>query len=214
MEKIYFDKSTYIWKGKLNMLNTKQHLLKWFYKMETEDLFSEFKDVDAYPYYTGMDGVFDEIMNKSWDICKSLYIKNNNIYNKFNADAWINVTRSQKPVQKEFVKGENDVYHITKDDTRYHTHIEIKKKQKSFFPYYTWVYYIQMPDIVDGDDSVLYIKGENDKDYWIRPEEDDLIIMEGSLPHAANNAPKSKIDRIVFAGNTGFELIKKQKSLI
>ena len=71
-----------------------------------------------------------------------------------------------------------------------------------------------MPDIVEGDDSVLYIKGKTGEDYWIRPEEDDLIIMEASLPHAANNAPKSNIDRIVFAGNTGFEYIKKQKSLI
>ena len=61
MEKIYFDNSTYIWKTKLNMLDNKQHLLKWFYKMEMEDFFSPFKDVDAYPYYTGMDDIFDDI---------------------------------------------------------------------------------------------------------------------------------------------------------
>ena len=133
MEKIYFDNSTYIWKTKLNMLDNKQHLLKWFYKMEMEDFFSPFKDVDAYPYYDGMDAIFDEIMNKSWKMCKSLYIKNYNIYNKFNADAWINVTRSKKPVQREFVKGDNDVYHITKDDTDTILILKLKKNKKVFF---------------------------------------------------------------------------------
>jgi hypothetical protein len=38
--------------------------------------------------------------------------------------------------------------------------------------------------------------------------------MEGDMPHSPNNAPNSTINRIVIAGNVGFELIKKQKSLI
>ena len=212
MEKISFDNSTYIWKTKLNMLDNKESLLKTFYKME--DFYRQFKDIDAYPYEDGMDKEFDGIMNKGLEMCESLYIKTNNAYNKFYADAWINVVRSKTPVQPSFVKEDNDVYHLSKDDVKYHTHIEIKKKQKGFFPHYTWVYYIQMPDIMEGDDGALYIKGENDKDYWIRPEEDDLIIMEASLPHAPNNAPKSNIDRIVFAGNIGFEFTKLSKSII
>ncbi len=212
MEKISFDNSTYIWKTKLNMLDNKESLLKTFYKME--DFYRQFKDIDAYPYEDGMDKEFDGIMNKGLEMCESLYIKTNNAYNKFYADAWINVVRSKTPVQPSFVKEDNDVYHLSKDDVKYHTHIEIKKKQKGFFPHYTWVYYIQMPDIMEEDDGALYIKGENDKDYWIRPEEDDLIIMEASLPHAPNNAPKSNIDRIVFAGNIGFEFTKMSKSII
>lgn len=212
MEKISFDNSTYIWKTKLNMLDNKESLLKTFYKME--DFYRQFRDIDAYPYEDGMDNEFDEIMNKGLELCESLYIKTNNVYNKFYADAWINVVRSKTPVQPSFVKEDNEIYHLSKDDVKYHTHIEIKKKQKGFFPHYTWVYYIQMPDIMDGDDGALYIKGENDKDYWIRPEEDDLIIMEASLPHAPNNAPKSNIDRIVFAGNIGFEFTKLSKSII
>ena len=57
-------------------------------------------------------------------------------------------------------------------------------------------------------------RGDNKKEYWIRPEEDDIIVMEGWMPHAPNNAPKSTIDRVVLAGNVGFELIKKEKSLL
>jgi hypothetical protein len=38
--------------------------------------------------------------------------------------------------------------------------------------------------------------------------------MEADIPHSPNNAPNSKLDRIVMAGNVGFEYIKKEKSLI
>jgi cupin superfamily acireductone dioxygenase involved in methionine salvage len=71
-----------------------------------------------------------------------------------------------------------------------------------------------MPDVMNDDDGVLYFKGKNEKEYWIRPEEDDLIIMEADMPHAPQAALNSTIDRIVMAGNVGFSFIKKQKSLI
>lgn len=212
MEKIYFDDSTYIWKTKLNMLDNKENLLETFYKIE--HLNADRKDIDAYPYSIGMNNKFDEIIDKSVDICKSLYIKTDNIYDTIHTDAWINVIRSKTPVQPSFVKEDNGVYHLSEGNAKYHTHTEIKKINNSFFPHYTWVYYMQMPNNMEGDDGVLYIKGENDKEYWIRPEDDDLIIMEGSLPHAPNNSPKSTIDRIVLAGNVGFEVIKKFKTIL
>ena len=55
---------------------------------------------------------------------------------------------------------------------------------------------------------------ENGKEHFVLPEEGDLIIMHGDLPHAPNHALKSTKDRIVFAGNVGFEMIKKEKSLL
>jgi hypothetical protein len=70
-----------------------------------------------------------------------------------------------------------------------------------------------MPDVMEEEDGVLYFKGRNGNEYWIRPEEDDLIIMEADMPHAPNNAPNANIDRIVLAGNVGFDYIKKEKTL-
>jgi hypothetical protein len=123
-------------------------------------------------------------------------------------DTWVNIVRSINPIQIQFKNEElNGI-------DKYHTHTEIKKQQKSFVPNYTFVYYIQMPDIMTEEDGVLYFRGENKKEYWIRPEEDDLIIMEADMPHAPNNAPNSTIDRIVMAGNVGFDFIKKETSLI
>lgn len=83
-----------------------------------------------------------------------------------------------------------------------------------FKPKYTFVYYIQMPDVMDNDDGVLYFLGENNIEYQIRPEEDDLIIMEGDVPHFPNNAPNATLDRYVLAGNIGFDYIKKKKTLL
>ena len=132
-----------------------------------------------------------------------MYNEKNVNYNKINTDSWVNVVRSKNPVQENF--------HTA---NKYHIHTEIQKKEKSFYPHYTYVYYIQMPDVMNDEDGVLYFKANNGKEYWIRPEEDDLIIMEGDMPHSPNTAPNSTLDRIVIAGNVGFDYIKKEKSIL
>ena len=71
-----------------------------------------------------------------------------------------------------------------------------------------------MPDNLSNLDGVLLIEGENKKIYNILPEEDDLIIFDARLPHTPKAAFNSTKDRIVLAGNVGFEFIKKQKSLM
>ena len=217
MEKIYYDNITYIWKTKLNRTDDKLIFLKeansiiesqpnikmdgFFVKKEWNENLNFIGDFN-------IKTKLDEIIQIGINECKKLYQEKNTTYNKINIDAWINVVRSAEPVQIQFKHDE------LRGVDKYHTHTDINRDMKSFVPQYTYVYYIQMPDIMEGNDGVLYFRGENKKEYWIRPEEDDLIIMEGHIPHAPNNAPKSTIDRVVLAGNVGFELIKKEKSLI
>lgn len=217
MEKIYFDDDTFIWKTKLNMINHKSDILKethsiiesqpqvkrdgYGYKQEWKQDLNFMGEVDIHTK-------LDEIIQIGIDTCKKLYEEKNTEYNKINVDTWVNVVRSKNPTQLQFKHKE------LKDVDKFHSHTELSKKSKSFVPDYTYVYYIQMPDVMEEEDGVLYFKGRNGKEYWIRPEEDDLIIMEADMPHAPNNAPKSTIDRIVFAGNVGFEFFKKIKTLI
>lgn len=217
MEKLYFDDTTYIWKTKLSLVEYKKLLLK-----EAIDVIESQPEIksDGFGYkqewkenlnFLGeisINNKLDEVVKCGINYCKEIYKEKNIEYNKINTDAWVNMVRSNNPVQLQFKHEE------LKGVSKYHTHTEINKKTKSFFPHYTYVYYIQMPDVMEGEDGVLYFRGENKKEYWIRPEEDDMIIMEGWMPHAPNNAPKSNIDRIVLAGNVGFENIKKQSSLI
>lgn len=212
MEKIYFDDTTYIWKTKLNLIYDKQSFLK-----EANFLMESLSKIktDGFAYKTewnknldfvgefNIETKLDEIVQLGINKCIEIYNENNIKYNKINTDSWVNVVRSKNPVQENFNNGD-----------KYHTHTEINKKMKTFFPHYTYVYYIQMPDVMDGEDGVLYFKGKSGKEYWVRPEEDDLIIMGGDVPHSPNSALKSTIDRIVMAGNVGFDFIKKEKSLL
>lgn len=214
MEKIYFDTNTYIWKKKLNFLHLKYDLLK-----EVNFIIKSLPNIetDGFPYkkewknnlnFIGEFNIknkLDKIIKIGIDSCINLYKEKNIEYNKINTDAWINVIRAKNPVQPQFK---------LKNIDKYHTHTDIHKERNSFIPHYTYVYYIQMPDIMNNEDGVLYFKNKNNQEYYIRPEEDDLIIMEADMPHSPNNAPNSMIDRIVFAGNVGFDFIKKEKSLI
>ena len=217
MEKIFFDDTTYIWKTKLNKSDDKSFFLKEAYSViESQpdvksDGFAYKKEWNQNINFIGeinIETKLDEIVQIGINSCKELYKEKNIEYNKINTDAWINVVRSHNPVQIQF-QHEN-----LKRVDKFHTHTDINKEMESFIPHYTYVYYIQMPDVMTGEDGVIYFRGKNGNEYWIRPEEDDLIIMEGDMPHSPNNAPDSTNDRIVLAGNVGFEFIKKEKSLI
>ena len=212
MEKIYFDETTYIWKTKLDLIDCKSLFLKEAHSLieslpnVKSDGFGYKKEWKEHLNFIGdikIETKLDEIVQVGINKCKEIYNEKNINYNKINTDAWVNVVRSKNPVQDNF-----------HNDKKYHIHTEINKGNKEFIPHYTYVYYIQMPDIMNGDDGVLYFLGENNKEYLIRPEEDDLIIMEAHIPHSPNNAPNSTLDRIVMAGNVGFDHIKNKKSLI
>jgi hypothetical protein len=212
MEKIYFDETTYIWKCKLNLIDNKPLFLKEAYSViESQpnvksDGFGYAMEWNKNLNFIGdinIETKLDEIVQIGINKCKEIYNEKNVNYNKINTDSWVNVVRSKNPVQENF--------HTA---NKYHIHTEIQKKEKSFYPHYTYVYYIQMPDVMNDEDGVLYFKVNNGKEYWIRPEEDDLIIMEGDMPHSPNTAPNSTLDRIVIAGNVGFDYIKKEKSIL
>jgi hypothetical protein len=209
MEKIYFDDSTFIWKGKLNFSNYKNLILTEVTNV-IKNASDDNKKTDAYKYFSNDERTdfggnisilnkLDEICQLGIDSCKKLY---ENQFNKVNTDSWINVVRSKNPIQHKLRKH------------KYHIHTELQSNIGSFFPHYTYVYYIQMPDFMENEDGVLFVQGTNEKEYWIRPEEDDLIILPGYLPHSVSPAINSTIDRIVMAGNVGFDYIKQTKSLM
>lgn len=148
----------------------------------------------------------DKIINFGIKSCIDLYIKNfNKEYNQINTDSWLNVVRCNSPKQNNFKNKTKIITHI---------HTDLNKSMDSFVPIFTYVYYIQMPNNLVGKDGVLYIEGENDTMYDILPNEGDLIIMNSDLPHAPAAAYKSTKDRIVVAGNVGFQFVKKTKGLI
>jgi hypothetical protein len=211
MEKIYFDEKTFIYKTKANFLEFKDDML--IRCLEIADinidkaLFDNYRYSDltsfkpkefAIPLPTHkLDNIINLSVNNSIEIYEEQF-------NRMTVESWVNIVRAKKPKQQE-----------TRNDTmKMHTHTELNYKTKRFKPTYTFVYYIQMPDNLTNLDGVLLIEGENKKIYNILPEEDDLIIFDATIPHTPKAAFNSTKDRIVLAGNIGFENIKETKSLL
>lgn len=216
MEKIYFDEKTYIWKGVFDITHIKDDVLKEciqiIHDMENHistDNYGLFTKRDKYVDFNQTFKVntkIDEIINVGINTCITLFNENiSKPYNKINIDGWINVVRANNPKQPVFEIEGNIVMH---------SHTELNQKTNSFVPTYTYVHYIQMPDNLEGNDGVLYLEGKDGIIHNILPKENDIIIMNGNLPHTPNTARKSTKDRIVIAGNVGFEYIKKNKTLM
>jgi hypothetical protein len=215
MEKIYFDDTTFIWKTtfdishiKENVINECVKIIEGFGEHPTDNygLFTERKKyLDSNEKFE-ITTKIDEITNVGISSCVSLFNKNNGKpYDKINIDGWINVIRAKNPKQDNFKKS---------NEIEMHSHSEINKQMNSFIPSYTYVHYVQMPDNLENKDGVLYIEGKDGIVYDILPKENDMIIMNANIPHVPASAKNSTKDRIVIAGNVGFEYIKKNKTLM
>lgn len=208
MEKIYFDETTFIWKTTYNVSHIKENIIKEYIKIyevygeDTNDNYGLFTKILDFNETFKVNTKIDEIINMGIILCVDLY---NKPYNKINIDAWINVVRAENPKQGNFKK---------LNEIEMHSHTEINKKNNTFIPNYTYVHYIQMPDNLEGKDGVLYIEGNGGIIYDILPKENDIIIMNANISHVPASAKNSTKDRIVIAGNVGFEYIKKNKTLM
>jgi hypothetical protein len=216
MEKIYFDDETYIWKTKFDISHMKDNVLEeCFIIIDMEDLgmmdafgfFSEGKENIDFNGNFEVTKKIHEIVKEGINLCIILFNENiKSPYNKINTEAWINVVRANNPTQK-ISSAESELV--------MHNHTDLNRMYNKFFiPDYTYVHYVQMPDNLEGNDGVLFIEGKDGIIYNILPKENDIIIMEGRVPHVPAAAGKSTKDRIVIAGNVGFEMIKKINTLI
>jgi hypothetical protein len=211
MEKIYFDDETYIWKTNFNISHIKDEVLEECLNiikdMEVSRPYDDFVFFREWKENIDFNGDFEstkkiyEIVKEGIKVCTTLFNENIKLpYNKINTNSWVNVVRSKNPKQGNF---------LTETEIIMHNHMN-----NVFRADYTYVHYVQMPDNLEGKDGVLYIEGKYGIIYNILPKENDIIIMEGRILHVPASARKSTKDRIVIAGNVGFEMIKKINSLI
>jgi hypothetical protein len=216
MEKIYFDDETYIWKTNFDISHMKDDVLEEclsiIKEFEASTPYDDFLFFREWKENIDFNGDFEstkkiyEIVKEGIKACTTLFNENIKLpYNKINTDGWVNLVRTKNPKQSTF---------LTETEIKMHNHTENNRNSKLFRPDYTYVHYVQMPDNLEGNDGVLYIEGKYGIIYNILPKENDIIIMEGRIPHVPALAKKSTKDRIVIAGNVGFEMIKKTNTLI
>jgi len=64
----------------------------------------------------------------------------------------------------------------------------------------TWVFYVQVPKDLIGDDGKIFFKTEDAKEHKILPREGDLLCFPARLLHRPETNVRSKDERIVVAG--------------
>ena len=154
--------------------------------------------LDGYSYYEAdnyskQEGGLLDIIDKALWMCLNNI---NSEYNRVWVESWINVVRN-KPRQ---------TYNR-------HSHVELNKERGKELPWFTWVYYLQIPDNLKGDEGKLEVEDSWSVHKYL-PKVGDLVILKGDVWHSVYSAPNSSKDRVVIAGNMGVALDKQTKSLM
>jgi len=110
---------------------------------------------------------------------------------------------------------------ISRDEntqSHYHNHTQFSPQvKKSIESNYTFTYYVQMPNNLDGNDGKLFFLNQDDNvEMTFLPEENELVIFPANLYHRPETSINSNIDRIVIAGNILFDFpnLKENKTLL
>ena len=192
MEKIQLGNQINLYKVSYNPISYKENILKSI--SELIKLQPENEGSDAYTYLNNRFNEIDEIEKKGIEIC--LEIEGANSTTPYYYDTWVNRVKAKDPVQRfgAMIFGHP-----------YHNHTEINKTMLRHNPKCTFIYYVQMPNNLQDDEGYLVLKDTNGEVYSILPKEGEFIIHESNIDHYPKEATNSTVDRIVIAGNVGFE---------
>jgi len=117
-------------------------------------------------------------------------------YNSVWQETWINIVR---PVRRQW--------------TNRHNHVEMNRELGKPIPTYTWIYYMQMPNNLSGDEGKLEYEDENGVHKYL-PNVGDLVILRGDQWHSIYSNPNSTLNRIVIAGNVSITNTKQTNTLM
>jgi hypothetical protein len=203
MEAQYFNEEIICYKKKFQPKFSKNELTDKIYEIINEQTLV---DNDGYLITKKYKEYFFDIVDMGKKLCFDLMNDPNLKFSDILVETWINRVRKISAIQPGLQKFdiENPIYH---------DHVSLNKNKGFFIPNYTFVYYIQMQNNLKGYDGHLFMKNKNGDRYSILPEENDFIIMEGSIPHTPIPAFNSTKDRLVLAGNVGINNNKKEKTL-
>ena len=195
MEKIFFNNEVICYKTQYTSLTKKDELINHIYNL----IKKQTSNNDGYNIDIN-DNLFKDIIQFGIDQCKNLYLEDENEIETILYDLWLNRVR----------KYDEQLQATTFENPIFHNHKTINESRKIFVPDYTFVYYVQIQNNLSGNEGHLMIKNKNDEIYSFLPNEGDLIIMKGDLPHSPVSAVNTTQDRLVIAGNIGFKYYKKK----
>lgn len=95
-------------------------------------------------------------------------------------------------------------------ESLYHDHTYYMKEEPAIGSTYTYVYYLQMPDNLEGDEGKIFFDLDENDDTAFKylPKEGEMLIFPGYVPHRPAINPNSTKSRVVIAGNIAFQFEK------
>lgn len=125
------------------------------------------------------------------------------------------------PKRKKLLTFRQDWIFISKPEnleSSYHDHTNFVNEPylRNIKAEYTYTYYAQMPDNLEGNDGVLYFKEkkEDPEEFSILPEQGYLYFFDSKLFHRPEISKSSKTDRIVIASAFAWVLERDKNVLI
>jgi hypothetical protein len=91
----------------------------------------------------------------------------------------------------------------------YHTHINLVEGDERIKTDWTFCFYIQIPEELDGDDGKISFRTEDGVEHLFLPKEGEIIIFPADLEHTPKLIKNAKTDRVVIAGNISLNPLKK-----
>ena len=146
---------------------------------------------DAFDYH-GESPELNEIETAGIEICLEIARGENIDYQEYKHNSWINRVRAKTPTQYYFAR------------EPYHNHVKLNRDRGRFEPKYTFIYYVQMPNRLQGQEGQLLLKSKQGETYSITPKENEFIVHQSNIDHYPKPALDSTVDRIVLASNVGF----------
>ena len=189
MEKVILGDSLVIYRLPFTPSTSKEILL--FSVQEHINNNKAMEACDAFDYH-GEYEELNEIEKAGIAICLEIAKRENITYTEHKHNSWINRVRAQNPVQYFFAK------------EPYHNHVMLNEGSGRFEPKYTFIYYVQMPNLLQGQEGQLLLRDKQGETYSITPKENEFIVHASSTDHYPKAAPNSTVDRIVLASNVGF----------
>lgn len=93
-----------------------------------------------------------------------------------------------------------------------HKHINVHPPGRSkYVTDYTFTFYLQTPEDISGDEGCIVFEDENKKRHKFLPKPGDYFIFPADILHTAIPTPKSKTNRIVYAGSLCIDIFNQKQ---
>jgi hypothetical protein len=96
----------------------------------------------------------------------------------------------------------------------YHTHVNLVEGDERIKTDWTFCYYVQIPEDLEGDNGKISFRTEDGTEHMFLPKENEIYIFPADLEHTPKLMKKSTTDRVVIAGNISLDplsVIKNKK---